>query len=168
MRIPTIGILGSGLAVRLKVALEDDIMSEIRHLQETMEKLLSDFSGLRTPLLLAKESVWRPLTDVYETDKEHVIRMDIAGMEPKDFSITLSERILTIRGIRRDPTPPGGKHFHKMEISVGPFERNIELPPALRIAAIEANYENGYLLIRILKGGGKHKSGVRVVPVQRG
>ncbi len=147
---------------------EDSIMSEIRHLQETMEKLLSDFSRIGTPLLLAKESVWRPLTDVYETDKEYVIRMDIAGMEPRDFSITLSDRILTIRGVRRDPTPPGRKHFHKMEISVGPFERNIELPPLMKIAAIEANYENGYLLVRVLKGSGKHKTSVRVVPVERG
>jgi len=147
---------------------EDSIMSEIRHLQETMEKLLSDFSRIGTPLLLAKESVWRPLTDVYETDKEYVIRMDIAGMEPKDFSITLSDRILTIRGVRRDPTPPGRKHFHKMEISVGPFERNIELPPLMKIAAIEANYENGYLVIRVLKGSGKQRSSVRVVPVERG
>lgn len=151
-----------------KMSSEDSIMSEIRHLQETMEKLLSDFSRLGTPLLLAKESVWRPLTDVYETDKEYVIRMDIAGMEPKDFSITLSERILTIRGVRRDPTPPGRKHFHKMEISVGPFERNIELPPSVRISAIEANYENGYLLIRIQKGAGKQRSSVRIVPVERG
>ena len=70
-------------------ARDDDFIRDIRHLQETMERLLSDFSRLRMPLLLSKESVWHPLTDVYETDKEFVIRMEIPGMDPADFNVTL-------------------------------------------------------------------------------
>ncbi|HVP58175.1 MAG TPA: hypothetical protein VMU02_08750, partial [bacterium] len=84
---------------------DDEIMKDIRYLQETMERLLSDFSSLKTPLVLGKESLWRPLTDVYETDRELVIRMDVAGMDARDFDLTLRGRVLTIRGVRRDPTP---------------------------------------------------------------
>jgi len=147
---------------------EDDIISDIRHLQETMERLLLDFSRFHIPLLLGKETVWRPLTDVYETETHYVIRMEIAGMDPKDFNIVLRNRMLTIRGTRRDPTPPGRKHFHKMEISVGPFERNVEIPETIRVASIEAHYENGYLLVIIEKGGDGRKSGERTIPVERG
>lgn len=147
---------------------DDEIIRDIRHLQETMERLLSDFSRLHTPLLLAKESVWRPQTDVYETEKEYVIRMDIAGMEPGDFAVTLHRRMLTIKGARRDPTPPGQKHFHKMEISVGPFERNVEIPPSIRISSLEAHYERGYLLVKIVKGERQGRESETVIPVERG
>lgn len=147
---------------------DDDIIKDIRHLQETMERLLSDFSRLHTPLLLSKESVWRPLTDVYETDKEYVIRMEIAGMDPDDFNVTLHRRVLTIKGIRRDPTTQGGKHFHKMEISVGPFECNVEIPSSVQISSLEAHYENGYLLVKIDKGVRGFKGAERVIPVERG
>ena len=147
---------------------DDDIIRDIRHLQETMERLLSDFSRLHTPLLLGKESVWRPLTDVYETETEYVIRMEIAGVDPADFSVTLENRVFTIKGVRRDPSPSGRRHFHKMEISVGPFERNVEIPPNIRVSSVEAHYEMGYLLIRITKGAGRLKGGEKVIPVERG
>jgi HSP20 family protein len=147
---------------------DDDIIRDIRHLQETMERLLSDFSRLHTPLLLGKQSVWRPLTDVYETDKEYVIRMEIAGMDPEDFNVTLHNRVFTIKGVRRDPTRTGQRHFHKMEISVGPFERNVEIPSSIRISSMEAHYENGYLLIRIGKGVRRFRGGERIIPVERG
>jgi HSP20 family protein len=147
---------------------DGDIIRDIRHLQETMERLLSDFSRLHTPLVLGKESVWRPLTDVYETDKEYVVRMEIAGVDPGDLCVTLHDRTLTIKGVRRDPTPGGRKHFHKMEISVGPFERNVEIPRSIRMASADAHYEKGYLLIRIAKGPRHLDSREREIPVERG
>jgi len=147
---------------------DDEIMKDIRYLQETMERLLSDFSGLKTPLVLGKESLWRPLTDVYETDKELVIRMDVAGVDPRDFELMVRGRVLTIRGVRRDPAPAARKHFHKMEISVGPFERNIDIPSRVQIASLEAHYDNGYLLVRIVKGARRVQARERIISVERG
>jgi HSP20 family protein len=147
---------------------DDDFIKDIRHLQEIMERLLSDFSRLRMPLMLGKESVWRPLTDVYETEKDFIIRMEIAGMEAEDFSVTLDDRILILKGIRRDPVHAGGKHFHKMEITVGPFERIIEVPPHIQVSSIDAHYENGFLIVRVHKGVKKARSKERVIPVERG
>lgn len=147
---------------------EEDIIRDIRHLQETMERLLSDFSRFRIPLFLGKETVWRPPTDVYETEREFIVRMDIAGMDPNDFEVSLRGRTLTIRGNRRDPTPAGKKHFHKMEISVGPFERNIEIPAHITISSLSAHYQQGYLTIRISKGTKRLTTRERIVPVERG
>lgn len=149
-------------------ARDDEFIRDIRHLQETMERLLSDFSRLRMPLLLGKESVWRPLTDVYETGNEFVIRMEVPGMDPGDFKVTLEDHMLIIRGIRRDPTSPGKKQFHEMEITLGPFERNIGIPRDFHIASMEARYENGFLIIRVAKGARELRSGERIIPVERG
>jgi HSP20 family protein len=147
---------------------DEDIIDDIRHLQETMERLLSDFSRLRTPLLLGKDYVWRPLTDVYETDTDFVIRMDVAGMDPNDFEVSVHGRILTIRGIRHDPVRTGHKHFHKMEINVGAFERNIEIPHHIGVSTVGAQYENGFLVVKMAKGASRIKARERVVPVDRG
>ena len=149
-------------------ARDDEFIRNIRHLQQTMERLLSDFSRLRMPLLLGKESVWRPLTDVYETENEFIIRMEIPGMDPDDFKVTLEDHMLIIRGIRQDPTRTGKKRFHEMEITLGPFERNIGIPRDFHIASMEAVYENGFLIIRVAKGGREIESGERMIPVERG
>lgn len=147
---------------------DDDMMKDIQYLQETVERLLADFSRLRTPLLLGKASVWRPLTDVYETDKEFVVRMDVAGIDPRDFDIALRGRLLTIRGVRRDPTPSARKHFHKMEISLGPFERNVAIPSHVQMSAMEADYEDGYLVVRMTKGVRRPSPKERMISVHRG
>jgi len=148
---------------------DEDIIDDIRHLQETMERLLSDFSCFRTPLLLGREYVWRPLTDVYETDDELVVRMDIAGVKPGDFRVTIHGRILTIRGIRRDPVKSGRRRFHKMEINLGVFERNIEIPDHIGISSMGAEYDNGFLVVKLAKTAGRSKRREQVVvPVNRG
>ncbi len=149
-------------------ARDDDFIRDIRHLQETMERLLSDFSRLRMPLLLSKESVWRPLTDVYETENEFNVRMEIPGMDPSDFKVTLDDHMLIISGVRRDPTPRGKKQFYEMEITLGPFEKNIEIPRDFHIASVEAGYENGFLSIRVTRGARELKAGERIIPVERG
>jgi HSP20 family protein len=149
-------------------ARDDDLMRDIRHLQETMEQLLSDFSRLRMPLLLSKESVWRPLTDVYETDTEFVVRMEIPGMKPEDFKVTLEGHMVILTGVRRDPIPAGKKHFHKMEITLGPFERSVEIPPDFRVASVEAHYRNGFLIIRVTRGSEDLAERERIIPVERG
>jgi HSP20 family protein len=147
---------------------DHDLIRDIRHLQETMEQLLSDFSRLRMPLMLGKESVWRPRTDVYETNREMVVRMEIPGMRAQDFSVTLDGHMLILRGVRTDPTPSGKKHFHKMEITLGPFERNIEIPLDFHISSVEATYKNGFLIVRVGRGAEDTTTGERIVPVERG
>ncbi len=147
---------------------DEDIIDDIRHLQETMERLLSDFSRLRTPLLLGKEYVWRPHTDVYETDTELIIRMDVAGMDPNDFEVHMHGRILTIRGVRHDPAPSAHRHYHKMEINLGVFERNIEVPHHMEISRVEAQYGNGYLVVKMAKGRSRIRGREHVVPVDTG
>jgi len=146
----------------------DDLIRDMRHLQETMERLLSDFSRLRMPLMLSKESVWRPLTDVYETDDELIVRTEIAGMDPQDLSVTLGERLLVLKGVRRDPGRAGRRRFHKMEVTVGPFERIIEIPDDLRISSVDAHYENGFLTVRLRKGVESAVIPERTIPVERG
>jgi HSP20 family protein len=147
---------------------DDQIIKDIRYLQETMEKLLSDFSGLRTPPLLGKVAVWRPFTDVYDTAKEIVVRMEVAGIDTADLEVTLSDRVLTIRGVRRDATPAVKKHFHKMEIRLGPFERNIEFPADVQISGADAHYENGYLVVRLTKGARRGSRRARMISVEEG
>lgn len=147
---------------------DEEFIRDIRHLQETMERLLSDFSRLRMPLSLSKESVWHPPTDVYETQNEFVVRMEIPGMDPSDFSVTLHGHMLIIKGVRRDPTPAGKKRFHEMEITLGPFERNIGIPRDFRIDSLEAGYDNGYLHVRVTKGSVDVARREKIIPVERG
>lgn len=92
---------------------------------------------------------WRPPTDVFETEKEVVVRVEIAGMRENDFSISLQDRRLVIRGSRQDE--PGVRAFQQMEIHFGEFMIEVELPCSVMAEQASAEYEDGFLKLVLPK-----------------
>jgi HSP20 family protein len=98
--------------------------------------------------------IWRPPTDVYETEEAIVIRVEIAGMREQDFSVALEDRTLTIRGVRSDPTER--RAFYQMEIPFGEFSTEVELPAPIVNEGVEAIYRDGFLQITLPKARPQH------------
>jgi HSP20 family protein len=94
-----------------------------------------------------QHKIWRPPTDVYETDDCVVVKVEIAGMEKADFSIVLDAKTLIISGLRRDPVAKVG--YQQMEILYGHFETHVHLPRAIDERGIEAAYQDGFLLVHM-------------------
>ena len=89
-------------------------------------------------------------------------------MDPQDLSVTLGGRLVVLKGIRRDPGRAGRRHFHKMEVTVGPFERIVEIPRHVLASSVVAHYENGFLIVRVHKGVKSLRTLERTIPVERG
>src|SRR6185436_5956160 len=86
---------------------------------------------------------WKPPTDVYETDESLVVHMDIAGMRGgDDFKVELANGILTIGGERLAPRE-GKRHYHAMEVQIGPFERRLRLPVPIDPESLRSSYDAG-------------------------
>ncbi len=98
--------------------------------------------------------VWRPPTDVYETETSVVVRVEIAGMRESDFSVSLEDRLLVIRGTRPDTSER--RAFHQMEIPFGEFSTEIDLPVVVDLEGIEAIYRDGFLQIILPKAKSQH------------
>ena len=95
------------------------------------------------------EAVWRPPTDVYETDDSVVVVVEIAGLTEGDYTVTLSGRTLLISGERRDPAERLA--YHQMEIRHGRFRTQVHLPWALEPQGQQASYANGFLKVVLSK-----------------
>ena len=92
---------------------------------------------------------WRPPTDVFETEDALVVRVEVAGMRPGDFEVTLENQVLRIRGVRNEPE--GARAYHQAEIRFGAFEVLVHLPPQAEWQGTEAEYRDGFLLVRLRK-----------------
>jgi len=98
---------------------------------------------------LRQHKVWRPPTDVYETENAVVVKVEIAGMAREDLTVSLDGRKLTIRGVRRDAGSKLG--YQQMEIQYGYFETEVLVPRAIEEKGVEATYEEGFLSVRLPK-----------------
>ena len=119
---------------------------------EFFEILVTTYSQRGGSLSADAELCWRPATDVYETDDAFVVQLDLAGLEPSCIEVFCDGRSLIIRGVRNESADPGRKHFHTMEINVGPFVRRVPLPPFVDTTSASASYRAGFLFVNFRKG----------------
>ena len=92
---------------------------------------------------------WVPNTDVYATDTNLVIKVELAGMKSDSLEITVEGNRLRIAGTRPDGCRASKCNFLVMEISYGPFESVLELPPGYDLSQAKAIYVNGFLRIDV-------------------
>ena len=92
---------------------------------------------------------WEPNTDVYATDNGLVIKVELAGMRSEHLEITVEGNRLRISGERPDGCRAPKCSFLVMEISYGPFESVLELPPGYDLSQAKAAYLNGFLRIDV-------------------
>jgi HSP20 family molecular chaperone IbpA len=130
---------------------QECVHREFHNIRELLEILMSEHTPTKHKIRMEAGFGWTPPTDVFETETEVVIMVDIAGMNRRDISVMTDGSILTIQGVRAEVAPPGKKQFHKMEIQVGPFQRLIQVPVPVDSGYVFTNYSNGLLEIRLKK-----------------
>jgi HSP20 family molecular chaperone IbpA len=96
---------------------------------------------------VAPAGVWRPPTDVYETDHALVVRIEIAGLHEEDIDVTLYDDVLVVTG-RREP-PRDGVRYHALGIPWGDFRSEVYLPAPIDRQTVAARYEAGLLTITL-------------------
>ena len=92
---------------------------------------------------------WTPNTDIYVTDAGLVIKAELAGMKSDSLEITVEGQRLRINGIRPDCCRSPHCSFLVMEISYGPFETVLDLPPGYDLSLAKAVYINGFLRVDV-------------------
>jgi HSP20 family protein len=103
--------------------------------------------------LMGKGHIWRPPTDVFETEDKIIVRVEIAGMQEGDFSVNFDQHILSIHGTRSETLEK--RAFHQMEIFFGEFNVEIEVFLAIDVQAIKAEYHDGFLRVFLPKAQSK-------------
>jgi HSP20 family molecular chaperone IbpA len=101
------------------------------------------------------ELCWHPATDAFETSDSFVVQMDLAGMDPGRIEVLADQHSLLVRGIRPEAPAVGKKHYHKMEISIGPFSRRVPLAVEVDPNSATAVYRNGFLVVTFNRGPGR-------------
>jgi HSP20 family protein len=87
---------------------------------------------------------------VEEADRVHV-RLEVPGMESKDFDIRVEGRRLVVRGEKRSSKRSGSGHYRMLECAYGSFERVLELPAAVQADQVKASYRQGVLHVELPK-----------------
>ena len=113
-----------------------------------------------------ERGVWRPNTDICETETHVIVSLEVAGVLPEDINIMQYADRIVVRGVRRPEVEPGPKRYHQIEIVCGEFEKEIVLSGPLRGAPVEAALSLGVLSLRISKEAALEAAVERSIPIE--
>lgn len=108
----------------------------------------SDKALAQTPETTRGGRIYRPLTDIIETDSGVSLALEMPGVASGDIDITLENRVLTIRG--RVGLPQSDKlRLSYAEYGQGDFERAFTLSDDFDPDKIDAVLHNGVLTLSL-------------------
>jgi HSP20 family protein len=128
-----------------------------RNPSPTPTKLLEQLQGKGYYSFFSSEN-WTPNVNLYETDLEYLVCVDLAGVDKEKIEIEVVDGRLRLRGNRNVPTWTDGPdtpnvriRMHLMEIDHGSFARDVELPQDVHHEQINARYRDGMLWVVLPK-----------------
>ena len=94
---------------------------------------------------------WSPRSDIFETENEYKLQMDLPGLKKEDVKITFQNRQISISGERSTVNSEDKGTYHRSERRFGKFYRAFTLPEGIKESAIEAEFKDGQLTVTIPK-----------------
>jgi HSP20 family protein len=112
-------------------------------IERRMRRMLEDVGVAPTAL---------PAADLYETEKELVVELDVPGFDEKQLVLEVTDHTLTITGERMDEKEKvKDKTFYLHERLEKHFERKFTLPPEADVEHVEATFKTGVLEVHVPK-----------------
>jgi len=127
------------------------ILDRLKGMECEMEALFREFFFSKSPLAMLARRAWQPSTDVYETEENIVVLMEIPGVKPAELEVTLTTEVLQVCGCRADPGEGQKLRVTQMEIHYGPFERRVRLHRPIDRDQASVHYRDGFLEVTLPK-----------------
>lgn len=89
--------------------------------------------------------------DVYETPSSFIIKSAVAGVNPENLDISITNEAVTIRGERNAEEKVKSENYLHQECYWGRFSRSIILPQEIDSDRAQASLKNGILKINLPK-----------------
>jgi len=128
---------------------------EMDEIQRRMSSLLEGNLLRRGNLTNGEENItvpeWAPLVDVIEDEKEYLIKVELPEVHKDDVKVTVENGTLTISGERKAEREQKGRRFHRVERYYGRFERTFGIPDDAESDAVNAEFKDGVLRVRLAK-----------------
>lgn len=122
-------------------------------LRHELDTLFDRILGVEPAKAQTDAYVMKPAADIYESDKELTICIEVPGVKKENLEIKAEAGVLRVRGEKRAVRQPEGasRHFHIAERSWGTYERALSLPDYLEPDKAMADYTDGVLTVVIPK-----------------
>ncbi len=131
-----------------------------RDLEREVDRLLEGMN-----ITLQARSRRFPLINLEDFGDRFELTAEIPGVEASDLNLTVSNGVLSIKGVRTSPPEAREDSFRRQERFQGSWQRSLQLPERIDDEKMQADYTAGILRVTLPKTS---DSVVRNIPVTEG
>ena len=108
-----------------------------------------------------------PSVNITENSNHYNVALAAPGLKKDDFKIDVDGNMLTISSEKEEKKEEKDERYTRKEYSFSSFSRSFTLPEDVKEEAIEANYENGVLNLKLpRKENGKKTTASKRIAVK--
>ena len=131
--------------MRDRIMLWGDQLPDIRLFDDRFDRIIERAFGRD------RQAPWMPAMDVYETDENVVVTVELPGIKAEDVEVSVEDATLTVSGTREFSSEVTEESYHRIERRYGSFSRAVSLPPQVDTGKVEARFEDGVLTVEVPK-----------------
>jgi HSP20 family protein len=105
-----------------------------------------------------------PAADVYETESEFVVELEVPGYDEKELQVEVTDHTLCVKGERAEEKEKKENTFHLHERLEKSFERRFTLPTEADLEKTQASFTKGVLEVHVAKAT---EAKPRTVPISK-
>lgn len=141
--------------------------SPLHILQNELNRLLEDYlqparyGAAEPPPTDIDPQAWSPAVNVYETNEEMIVVVEVPGVDPASIDLAVTGNVLSVRGSKEPAALPESAP-HLRERRFGAFHRQLSVPD-VDFDKAQAEASNGVLLIRLPK---RSTAKPRTIPIR--
>ena len=137
-----------------------DAFEDLGGLRRSMDRMFDELL-LRNPRRPAMLKEWEPPIEMFETNADVIVRVELPNVDPKKVDIAVAEDTMTLRGETKHEEEQKERNYYYRELLYGAFTRTLKLPTEVKGAEAKAVYKDGVLEVTIPKA--EH---VKPIPVK--
>jgi HSP20 family protein len=122
---------------------------EVDSLQSEVNRVFDAFFGGSGRNAGARR--WIPAMDLVETEDHLILRADLPGLRREDVNLEIKDGVLTVSGERKAESEDRSEGYYRVERAFGTFSRSLSLPDGIDAEAVDADFTDGVLEVRIPK-----------------
>ena len=119
-----------------------DPLTSLRQFEDSITRFFSEPQTNRP---------WAPPVDIFETEKELVMKFELPEVKKEDVEVKLEQDVLTLHGERKFEEKTDRENYHRVERHYGEFMRSFSVPLYVDAARINAEFKDGVLTIKLPK-----------------
>lgn len=104
-----------------------------------------------------------PAVNIYELDDEFLLTAELPGAKVDDLELSVSEGVVTIRGVRTNGSAVPQDQYRRSERPRGVWQRTLTLPARVREDELHAELMHGVLRLHLPKAPSTQPRQIRVV-----